>query len=338
MMPKTRFPLAFIVLFLLISVGCTDKEMDGRAVSHESPQPITTMVGLATSEPVDTLDEPMAGWVAFYANSAGNPDIFIARPDGGAVEQLTDDQAFDDSPALSPDGRQIVFLSGRDDPTGVYPNLQYEMYLIKTDGSGLRRLTETEASEDHPAWSPDGTRILFDADYDGDGYYEIYTMRTDGTDLTRLTDNDANDQFADWSPDGRQIAFASDRNGGWDLFIMDANGKDQRALIDGDDWALFPAWSPDGVQIAYTGLAPRSRNTDVFVIDADGGNIQQLTDSPGFDENPVWSPDGSQIAFQSDRDGNFRIYIMGADGSEQRSLFDLPFDALWPSWVGSTEE
>jgi TolB protein len=332
-----RLGLFFLVV-LFIVVGCTANDTDDAEPSQTSTAPVSTADRMQTATATDAPDQTLTGRVAFYANSAGNPDIFIARVDGGEMTQLTDDPAFDDSPAISPDGSQIVFLSGRDDPEGVYPNLKYEIYLINVDGSGLRRLTETEAGEDHPAWSPDGERILFDADYDGDNDYEIYTMRTDGTELTRLTNNEANDQFADWSPDGSQIAFTSDRNGGWDIFVMDADGANQHALTEGTDWALFPAWSPDGSQIAYTGLVPRSRNTDVFVMNADGSNPRQLTNEPGFDENPAWSPDGSRIAFQTDRDGNFMIYVMSADGSEQQPLFDLSADALWPSWAGVSDD
>jgi TolB protein len=337
-----RGNLLFILLILFIS-GCTAKNTEaGEEVPAELiPSAGATNVETPVQETVDTPKfepsslpgERLSGWVAFYANPAGNPDIFIARADGSELTQLTDDPAFDDSPALSPDGSRIVFLSARDDPEGSFPDLKYEIYLINRDGTDLQRLTETEVGEDHPAWSPDGEKILFDADYDGDGFFEIYTIDLDGTDLTRLTDNDANDQFADWSPDGRQIAFTSDRNGGWDIFIMDADGSNQQALTEGEDWALFPAWSPDGSQIAYTGLAPNSRNTEVYVMNADSSEPRRLTDAPGFDENPAWSPDGTRIVFQTDRDGNFMLYIMAVDGQEQRPLFDLSSDALWASWI-----
>jgi Tol biopolymer transport system component len=68
-------------------------------------------------------------------------------------------------------------------------------------------------------------------------------------------------------------------------------------------------------------------------MNADGSNVRQLTDTPRFDENPVWSPDGNQIAYQTQRDGNFEIYVMNADGSEQHPLAAHPADDLWPSWA-----
>ena len=293
---------------------------------------LTTELPLVETEPVPSQAETSPGWVAFYSNLDGNPEIYIARSDGDDLLRLTDDPGFDDSPAISPDGSRVVFLSARDDPSPTFPDLKYEIYLVDSDGSHLQRLTNTETGEDHPSWSPDGSRILFDADYDGDGFYEIYTIDVDGGNLTRLTDNAANDQFADWSPDGSQIAFSSDRNGNWDIFLMDADGNNQRALTSGTDWELFPAWSPDGERIAFNGLPPNSGNTDVFVMNADGSDVLQLTDTPGFDENPVWSPDGTKIAFQTQRDGNFEIYIMDPDGSDQVPFLVLSSNELWPSW------
>jgi TolB protein len=254
------------------------------------------------------------------------------RADGSDLVRLTNDPGFDDSPAISPDGTRIAFLTARHDPNPQFPNLAYEIYVMDVDGRNGRRLTDTAAAEDHPAWSPDGSRILFDADYDGDGYMEIYAMRADGTDVTRLTSNQANDQFADWSPDGTQIAFSSDRRGNWDIYVMDADGSNEQALTSSPNWELFPAWSPDGAEIAFNGLQPGSRNTDVYLMDRDGGNVRQLTDTPGFDENPAWSPEGSAIAFQTARNGDFEIYVMNPAGAEQRPLAAQPGDQLWPTW------
>ena len=324
-MHRMKFFLGLLVMALS---ACSPTEL----TTQPEETPANETVATATEEATPTRTTNLEGLIAFYSDMDGNPEIYIMQADGSDLLRLTNDPAFDDSPALSPDGSQVVFLSARDDPDPAFPNLKYELYLIDSDGENLRRLTETETGEDHPAWSPDGERILFDADYDGDGFYEIYTLSADGTNLTRLTENAANDQFADWSPDGQQIAFSSDRNGNWDVFVMDADGDNQQALTDSSDWELFPAWSPDGMRIAFNSLVPNTGNTDVFVMTADGSEFLQLTDSPGFDENPVWSPDGSLIAFQTQRDGNFEIYLMNPDGSEQHSLLDLPSDELWPSW------
>ncbi len=318
----------FLGLLIMALSACSPTELTAQSEETQSVGYVTT----ATAGMTPTKPTNPEGVIAFYSDMDGNPEIYIMQADGSGLLRLTNDPAFDDSPTLSPDISQVVFLSARDDPDPTFPDLKYEIYLVDIDGQNLHRLTETETGEDHPAWSPDGSKIIFDADYDGDGFYEIYTIDPDGTNLTRLTENAANDQFADWSPDGQQIAFSSDRNGNWDIFVMNADGSNQQALTDSPDWELFPAWSPDGDQIAFNGLAPNSGNTDVFIMTADGNDILQLTDSLGFDENPVWSPDGSLIAFQTQRDGNFEIYLMKPDGREQHPLLDMLSDELWPSW------
>jgi len=82
---------------------------------------------------------------------------------------------------------------------------------MNVDGSDQRRLTETDAGESFPAWSPDGTEISFDSDRDGN--WEIYVMASDGSDLRRLTNDPADDWITSWSPDGSQIVFESKRDG-----------------------------------------------------------------------------------------------------------------------------
>ena len=326
-----------VVWFLLIilAASCTACQSTAPAATPEPtvvPTPTEAALPSDTPFPQEEAEPPSGEVIVFYSDRDGNPEIYRINDDGSGLARLTDDPAFDDSPALSPDGQQIAFLTARHDPNPQFPHFKYEIYVMDADGSNPRRLTHTDAAEDHPAWSPDGTQILFDADYDGDGFYEIYAMNADGTDVTRLTSGAANDQFGDWSPDGSQIAFSSDRNANWDIFVMNVDGSNQQPLTDSPDWELFPAWSPDGTRIAFDGLVPRSRNTDVFVMNADGSDVRRLTDSPRFDESPVWSPDGSQIAFQTERDGHFEIYVMNADGSDPRPLVAHPADELWPSW------
>lgn len=94
-------------------------------------------------------------------------------------------------------------------------------------GQAAQQPASTDAS-----FSPDGSRILYAANHDGD--LEIYVVNADGTDVRQLTDNDNQDFFPSWSPDGAAIVFSSDRNGAVELYLMDAAGNDQRPLIAGE--------------------------------------------------------------------------------------------------------
>ena len=90
---------------------------------------------------------------------------------------------------------------------------------MKADGSKPTRLTNNPAMDCWPVWSPDGKRIAFTSNRDGN--YEIYVMNADGSGQRNLTSNRAQDNYATWSPDGKRIAFISNRGGGYDVYVME---------------------------------------------------------------------------------------------------------------------
>ena len=180
-----------------------------------------------------------------------------------------------------------------------------------TEDGRLRQLTFNEDEDWSHGFSPDGTRIAFTSDRDGD--YEIYLMNTDGTGTIQLTDNDHQEWTASWSPDGTRIAFTSDRDGDYEIYLTNTDGTGTIQLTNNDslDWA--PQWSPDGTRIAFSN--DRDGDAELFIMNADGSNPQQLTDNDHDEWTASWSPDGARIAFDSDRDGDYEIYVMNADGT-----------------------
>jgi Tol biopolymer transport system component len=206
---------------------------------------------------------------------------------------------------------KIVFASDRD---GGYA----EIYIMNANGTGQTRLTTNDARDLFPAWSPDGSKIAFASDRDGN--YEIYVMNADGTGQTRITTNGASDEDPAWSPDGSKIAFSSDRDGYAEIYIMNTDGTGQTRLTTNVDvWEGVPAWSPDGTKITFT--SERDGNFEIYVMNANGSGQTRLTTNASWDSFPVWSPDGTKIAFSSDRDdGNYEIYVMKKDGTGQTRL------------------
>ena len=345
MRTKQFSPRMGMILICLLTISACTPPLDGTTpVMSEEPTSAPTPAGTIEAieiQPTATKNyrPQFEGTVAFYSDMAGNPDIYVIQADGTGLIQLTDDPAFDDSPDLSPSGTRVVFLSARNDPDPQFPNFKYDIYVVNVDGSGLTQLTATEAGEDHPSWSPDESRILFDADYDGDGFYEMYSMAADGTDLVRLTTGDWNDQFGEYSPDGSQIAFSSDRSGKWDIYKMDADGSNQVALGENENWALFPTWSPDGQWIAFVEMVPGSGETNIYSMYEEGGDIFQETWGASYNENPTFSTDGQWIAFQTNRGGDFEIFVKPfRSDSEPFSLFTYSSDDLWPSWSISSSQ
>lgn len=144
-----------------------------------------------------------------------------------------------------------------------------------------------------PAWSPDGTRIVFCSTQDtlDIGNHEIYVMNADGSGQVRLTTSPAGDQWPAWSPDGSQIAFVSTRDGGnYEIYVMDADGTNQTVLPDTYS-SLYPAWSPDGTQIAVASYVfSESWGWEIWTMNADGTGQINRTNSPLHDFQPAWGP------------------------------------------------
>jgi Tol biopolymer transport system component len=238
---------------------------------------------------------------------------------------------------------QIAFSSNRD--------ADFQIYAMTDDGDDVTRLTESDTSDLHPSWSPDGEKIAFVRGLEGQT--EIFVMDADGSNPTRLTNNDADDTDPSWSPDGEKIAFASDRDdGNWDIYVMDADdGDDVTRLTDNDeiiDWE--PSWSPDGEKIAFASDRDTTEDveepgdiTAIYTMDADDGNdVTRLTDNnEARHRDPNWSPDGEKIAFVSDEDdGGSQIYTMDADDGDDVTRLTEDDDAanLYPSWSPDGEK
>ena len=167
-----------------------------------------------------------------------------------------------------------------------------EIYVMLADGRRVIRLTNNEANDWGPDWSPDGRQIAFYSDRGGN--WDIYVMNADGSGQTRLTDNDGRDVCPAWSPDGGQIAFHSNRDGNWEIYVMNADGSGVIRLTDNETDDISPTWSPDGRFIAFTS-EDSNGNGDIYVMNADGSGLIRLTDHPAIDESPAWSPDGSSM-------------------------------------------
>ena len=133
--------------------------------------------------------------IAFDTNRDGNREIYIMDADGQNQLNLTTNPAFDAGPSWSPDGQRIAFYRV-DTPDGVWDGQLCEIYVIDADGKNQRRLTNNNVEDMNPDWSPDGQRIAFQSDRDGNS--EIYVMDADGKNPSRLTNNPAKDGGLDW--------------------------------------------------------------------------------------------------------------------------------------------
>ncbi len=197
----------------------------------------------------------------------------------------------------------------------------YDVWVMQPDGSNVTQITAHSATDNYPHVSPDGTKILFTSDRDGDD--DIYVMNVDGTNIANLTNSSDSETMGLWSPDGSKIAFVGEQNGNKDIYIMNSDGGNPQRLTWDAGWDGWPTWSPDGTKIAFSSY--RESRYQIYVMDADGSKQHKLINSEDDDFSPTWSPDGTKIAFTKvPLEGNADIYVMNADGSNVQRLTDNP--------------
>jgi len=250
-------------------------------------------------------------------------------------------------PSVSPDGKQLVFQSNR--------NNTDQVYIMEIGGEEIRQLTDLPRGGESPVFSPDGKHILFAA-YVGENDNDVFVMNADGSDVKRLTHGPGYDGHPHWSADGQRIVFNSDRttpdpDASWsnrwhEIFSMKADGSDIRQHTRCQSVCTYGSLSPDGTKVLYRkvikaaglnwALGAIEKNSEVFVSDTDGSNEVNITKNAAFDGWPVWSPDGERIAFSSNRAGPARtgqIWSMKADGSDLKQLSFGPWSHAQPAWA-----
>jgi TolB protein len=222
---------------------------------------------------------------------------------------------------------RIVFVSERDS--------QPEIYSVRPDGRGLRRLTEA-ASADYPAApAPDGSALLA-VSVAGEGQEmseRMVLLAPDGS-VKHLGPVSARVRGPSWSPDGRWIVFESDTASFRDLYRIGRDGSGLRRLTHNPEGNFEPSVSPDGRWIAFA--SSRDGDAEVYVMRADGSEPRRITAFHRDDWGPRWSPDGRRIAFLSNRESADRVFVVGADGTGLRRLDTAVPDTMHaeadPAW------
>ncbi|MEE8134649.1 MAG: hypothetical protein V3T56_06305 [Gemmatimonadales bacterium] len=259
---------------------------------------------------------------------------------------------------FAPDGKQLIFQRTTSDSTCD------QQYIINTDGTGLRRVSNGLGRTTCGYFYQGAERIVYSSTFRVNdacppppdrsrGYvwslynFDIYTSLPDGSDLKTLFATDGYDAEATLSPDGQTIVFTSTRDGDLDIYTMNVDGSDVRRLTSAIGYDGGPFFSPDGSKIVYRSWHPtdpdeiadykallandlvRPSRMEIFVMGADGSDQHRLTNLGGANFAPFFHPSGERIIFASNheegpRSRNFDLYMVNLDGTDLTKVTHTP--------------
>lgn len=263
-------------------------------------------------------------------------NVWMSDVEGKKVRQLTEGNWRDSSPAFSPDGKRLAFLSDRDGTT--------QLYVMWLDSREVAKLTNLERSPGAPVWSPDGTKIA----------YSTFVPASESPLAIRMPERPQGAQWARGATIENRLSWAADGSGyrpiGWtQVFVVDARlGGTPRQVTDGDYNHSNPQWSADGRTIFVSGIRKPDAeylrgDSEIYAFDLESKSPEQLTDRKGPDGGQRVSPDGKWIAYVGFDEKNYTshlssLYLMDVKGGSKRmlagNLASSPSDVTW-AWDSS---
>ncbi len=293
----------------------------GLALAHTSSQIRTTAHRIA-----DTIYEKLTGErgifstrIAYVVKSAGRYELQIADADGNGAQSALASREPIISPAWSPDGGKLAYVSFEAKKPIIY---------VHDLASGRRHIAANfKGSNSAPAWSPDGRKLAVVLTKDGNS--QLYLVNADGSGATRLASSAGIDTEPQFSPDGEFIYFTSDRGGSPQIYRQPvAGGAAQRVTFDGS-YNVTPRLSPDGKTLAF--VARDGGRFRVAVMDLASRQIQVLTDT-AKDESPSFAPNGRMILFATEVGGRGVLAAVSTDGRVKQRLSVQAADVREPAW------
>lgn len=255
-----------------------------------------------------------------YVLQAGNTyELQIADADGQNPQVMLRSTHPIISPAWSPDGSKLAYVSFESGKSVVY---------VQTLTTGQRvPISNYKGNNSAPAWSPDGSHLAIVLSMDG--ISQIYTINSDGSNLRRVMRSPLIDTEPYYTPDGQSLVFTSDRGGSPQIYKVPAAGGEAQRLTFSGSYNVSPRVSPDGQQLVYV-----TRSNGAFRIASqalNSGSAQTLTDGPD-DESPSYAPNGMQVLYSAVQNGRSVLAVTSIDGRVRQTLSVLNGKVREPAW------
>lgn len=258
--------------------------------------------------------------IAYVNRQAGNYRLVVADSDGYGEQTVLSSVEPIMSPAWSPDGGHLAYVSFEKRHAVVY---------VQSLLTGQRLLLANfEGSNSAPAWAPDGRQLAIVLSRDGSS--QIYLVRPDGSGLHRISFSGAIDTEPGFSPDGQFLLFTSDRGGSPQIYQMPSDGKGSTERLTFETGNNFsPRYSPDGKSFTYTHLA--NGHFYIAVQDFATQQMQMLT-AGGWEKRPSFAPNGKLILFANEAQGRGILSTVSSDGRVKQKMFPQSGDIREPTW------